>query len=202
MISKVDVSERFAKLWRSSREDGHRSQEYMAKALGVSKKTVQNWESGLSSPSQIKGFEWFDVLGLNPLPYYMELIHPNDFMKDNYMMPDITIKNVLVAAIEALPLDVQRKCLYILCGAHGSSPVAMTELTMAYLQTPLHDRVAIAQAVAINYELAKATGAIRNPNEIQPDMNLLTDAIKKGKIAAIEGKNGYTSLFEDDEVEL
>ena len=79
MMKKYDISERFAKMWRTSREAAGKSQDYMAKALGVSKKTVQNWENGTSCPSQQMGFEWFMVLGVQPMPYYLKLLYPYEF---------------------------------------------------------------------------------------------------------------------------
>ena len=43
---------------------------------GISKKTVQNWEKGLSSPDLFQCLEWFRVLDLNPMTYLMEFIYP------------------------------------------------------------------------------------------------------------------------------
>ena len=61
---------RFAEIWWKSRADAGMTQERLAVELGVSRKTIQNWESGATSPSLYQGTEWFRALGLNPLPYY------------------------------------------------------------------------------------------------------------------------------------
>ena len=70
---------RFAQVWSLSRQDAGRTQEEMAKGLGISKKTVQNWENGVTFPDLYTGCEWFRVLGMNPLPYYLAYLFPDFF---------------------------------------------------------------------------------------------------------------------------
>ena len=77
--SRIDRVNRFSKIWWQSRADAKKSQEYMALSLGVSKKTIQNWEKGTSSPDLFQGCEWFRVLGLNPMPYYLAFLYPDTF---------------------------------------------------------------------------------------------------------------------------
>lgn len=79
--SRIERAKRFAKVWWKSRDDVGKSQEFMALSMGVSKKTIQNWEKGLSSPNLFQATEWFRVLGLNPIKYYMEFLYPNFFDK-------------------------------------------------------------------------------------------------------------------------
>ena len=47
--NKSDRVKRFAQIWSLSRADTGKTQEYMANGLGVSKKTIQNWEKGASA---------------------------------------------------------------------------------------------------------------------------------------------------------
>ena len=77
--SRIDRITRFSKIWWQSRADAEKSQEFMALGLGVSKKTVQNWEKGISAPDLFQGSEWFRILGLNPLPYYLAFLFPELF---------------------------------------------------------------------------------------------------------------------------
>ena len=74
--SKSERNKRFAKIWSLSRSDAGKTQEYMASGLGVSKKTIQNWEKGVSAPDLYEGSEWFRVLGSNPMPYYLAFLYP------------------------------------------------------------------------------------------------------------------------------
>ena len=76
---RVEQALRFSKIWWQSRADAEKSQEYMALGLGVSKKTIQNWEKGIAAPNLYQGIEWFQLLGLNPMHYYLEFLYPSLF---------------------------------------------------------------------------------------------------------------------------
>lgn len=202
MESRIDISERFADMWRRSREDAGKSQDYMAKALGVSKKTIQNWEAGTSSPSQMKGFEWFRVLGVQPLPYYLDLLYP-DIMKNLAEDPsEDHITETLVTAVSHLGVEQKKKLLYLFLGNHGSSVSGILELMTAHLQSPLRDRINIAQSVSTNYQLATQTGNVIRPDDIQPDLDLLNYSIKRGTEAVINGQSGYSAMFGEEDVML
>ena len=43
-LERKERADRFAKIWWKSRANMGVSQEYMALGLGVSRKTIQNWE--------------------------------------------------------------------------------------------------------------------------------------------------------------
>lgn len=75
-MDRAKKAKRFADIWLKSRADAGITQERMAMELGVSKKTIQNWERGLSSPSAFQVFEWFEILGLNPIPYLLAYQYP------------------------------------------------------------------------------------------------------------------------------
>lgn len=194
-MDKIKIAEKFAYMWKTSRNDAGKSQDYMAKALGVSKKTVQNWEVGTSSPSQLMGFQWFQVLGLQPLPYYLNLLCPIDLGVTEYDADAEQIKDTLHTIIDGLPANYQKELLYMLYGSHGSSPFALLELITAYLQTPLEFRLNVASGIAVNYEVAEARGCLKNPAQIKPNMNLVHDGIAKGRQAVVEGKQDYTSIL-------
>ena len=113
MNDRAEYMQRFARIWWSSRAAGKRSQEFMALELGISKKTVQNWEKGLSSPDLFQCLEWFRVLGLNPMTYLMEFIYPE------------ADSNASEDALSAVLTPRQKKSVtYIYTGSHGSSPAA------------------------------------------------------------------------------
>ena len=50
-MNKAEFSDRLASVWLRSRGQAGKTQEYVAKSLGVSKKTVQNWEAGTAAPN-------------------------------------------------------------------------------------------------------------------------------------------------------
>ena len=88
-MDRASKAKRFAEIWLKSRAEAGYSQERMAMELGVSKKTIQNWEKGLSFPNAFQVFEWFEVLGMNPIIYFLAYQHQNDTNTDkkfyNYM---------------------------------------------------------------------------------------------------------------------
>lgn len=77
-MNRIELSDRIAGMWRKSRYDAGKSQEYVARALGVSKKTIQNWEAGEASPNFRVALEWFDALGVPMYPYLMSVIYPTE----------------------------------------------------------------------------------------------------------------------------
>lgn len=189
-MTTLEISERFAEMWRRSREDAGKSQSYMAKALGVSRTTIQHWEDGVSSPSQMKGFRWFEVLGIQPMPYYLKLIY--GISSDSDPLESIhTIAN-------DLPADYQKKILYFLSGEHGSSVAGIIELTTAYLLLPLRDRLAIAQSIATMYRVVDAEGSTKADYRIRPNMDILQESIDKGTRAVLSGRSEYSQIMEEE----
>jgi len=88
-MDRASKAKRFAEIWLRSRAEAGYSQEKMAMELGVSKKTIQNWEKGLSFPNVFQVFEWFEILNMNPIIYFLAYQHENDTNTDkkfyNYM---------------------------------------------------------------------------------------------------------------------
>lgn len=195
-MNKVEIAERFAWMWRTSREDSGKSQEYVAKALGVSKSTIQNWENGTSCPNQMKGFEWFQVLGLQPMSYYLQMMFPSMQGISN-KSDDKEIEEALIKCIKACTPEQKRKLLYLFYGDHGSSPSGVIELMTAHLHTSLRDRINVALCVAENYEMANAKGLLVGDNHIKADMEVLRTSLKNGRTAVIENKNSYTNMKEE-----
>lgn len=77
-MDRASKVKRFAEIWMRSRAEAGITQETMAMELGVSKKTIQNWERGLSFPNAFQIFEWFEVLGKNPIPYMLAYQYPSN----------------------------------------------------------------------------------------------------------------------------
>lgn len=187
-MDDYEISENFAEMWRRSRYDAGRSQDWIAKELGVSKKTVQNWEAGISSPSQIMGFRWFQALGLPALPYYLGLLYPEEFKDIRPTDDESRINAALIRFVGENGMRTKRQLLYMCYGDHGSSISGLLELITAYLQLPLACRAAIATTIAASYELA---GLDVDSGHISPDASLLRRAIDAAMAAAKEDKQSY-----------
>lgn len=190
-MNKTEIADRFGAMWKRSRHDAGVSQEYMAKALGVSKKTIQNWEAGLASPSQIMGFEWFDVLGLQPLPYYLELLYPDQEGMTSKSDDDL-ISKALLETVGGLPIHLKRKLLFLLTGTHGSSIVGLAELLTAYLHIPLEYRLSIALSVLTDYKVVDSFNM--TSDHIKPDIELLESSINKAIESVIANKKNYSNV--------
>lgn len=182
-MNQIELAERFANMWRQSRERAGKSQDYMAKALGVSKTTIQNWEAGTSCPNQLKGFEWFQALGLQALPYYLELFYPSE-SGDISSEEDEKIEEALIQYAKALRPSERKKLLFVVYGQHGSEFEELIELMVAYFHTPDENRITVAQNICTNFEIAEATGTTVAKDGIMPDLKLVKNAIirKRNKI--------------------
>lgn len=175
---------------RTTRYDSGKSQEFMALELGVARRTIQNWETGVSEPGVSQAIEWFIVLGRNPIPFLLQYLFP---VMDHISAGDDTdkLRRALARLIQELPDEGVRQLLYLLYGDHGSSPKAVLHLMNAHLQTPMKDRIIQAEIITKNYELAKMTGTLARPDHIQPSVELLHSAIASGEKAYFNGESEY-----------
>lgn len=167
-----------------------KSQEYIALELGVARKTVQNWEKGISEPSVGQAIDWFRLLGVSPLPYFLQIVH-EDAEGLNSKNFDAKGREALLKFVSELPEESLRQLLYLFYGTHGSSPRAVLNMVTAHLQTPLEDRVTSSTLILKSYELAKKRGRVTEKEHVQPNLELLRTAINMGEAAAVEEKNAY-----------
>lgn len=190
MTKDPQIQQRFADMWKRSRADSGMSQAEVAKRLGVSKTTVQNWEAGFSCPDQIEGFAWFRALGLPPMPYYLSVIYPDDCDAIRHDRSEENVTKMLIDMIKNLPFDKKKKLLFWLSGEHGSSPFSVLELVIAHLLTPLQSRISTAHTIAMNYTIAKKKGRLSS-TRVHPNMEVLQKAIERATEATIGGNLGY-----------
>ena len=194
--SRIDRVSRFSKIWWKSRADADKSQEFMALGLGVSKKTVQNWEKGISAPDLFQGSEWFRILGLNPLPYYLAFLYPDLFGDISPDKSDEEINLSLHHLIDqATPIE-KRQLLFLMAGKHGSSWYALLQMLTAHCHTSMQCRVGTARIVLDNYEMQQETGELVCTDNVLPDLDVLRNAIESGKSAAQQKRPGYTTVPE------
>ena len=196
---RTDRAKRFAKIWTTSRADAGKTQEYMAKGLGVSKKTIQNWENAVTSPSLFDGSEWFRVLGMNPLPYYLAFLFPESFDGIEPDASDEAIEKALMLLIKNSTSVEKRELLYLMAGQHGSPWYSLLQLFTAHCHTSMHSRVNAARLVLENYEIEEKTGKLVCPDNIRPDIEMLRNAVDMGREAAVSSSPGYTNIVKPQE---
>lgn len=176
---------------RLTRNEAGISQEYMALELGVTRRTILNWENGISEPSVSQAIAWFKLANKNPIPYLLQYTYP-DMDKISPKDNDTKILTALMQIINDLPAEGVRQLMYLFFGNHGSSPRAVLQMITAHLQTPMRDRIAHGQLVATNYEISQRTGSLARPNNIQPDLEFLNAAIDAAKNAVEKNAKEYS----------
>lgn len=201
MESRESRIKRFAGIHSRVRMEANKSQEFMARELGVSKKTVQNWEKGLSSPSFFQSLEWFRVLHINPFPHYLGIISPDTIEGLKPSDSNERIENAFRTLCDNLPISDKRALLYLFYGNHGSSPHSVLQLMLAHLHSPIEFRIMTAYMVANEYELNSKLGTLICADNIQPDMDNLWKAIHSATDSAVNNDFGYTNLKKEFEEE-
>lgn len=191
---QAERRKRFAQVWSSSRADAGKTQAEIAGALGISVKTVQNWENGVTSPDLFTGCEWFRTLGLNPLPYYLAYLFPEYFDGIAPEDPDDTIGKALMNFVANMTPGEKRELLYVTAGRHGSPWYSLLQMFTAHCHLSMKSRVNIARAVLESYEMELETGELVCPDNIAPDLTILRDSIEQGKKAAMHRAGGYTTI--------
>lgn len=188
---------KFIDIHVNARKAAGRSQEFMALELNVSKRTIQNWEKGISYPSLYHSLEWFRALSINPIPLYMSLISSKSYSQEvNKDMSDEEVDAALKEVISLISPQSKRALLYLFLGKHGSSAYSVLQLMLAHLHLPLKDRLINARSVLFKYEMAKSTDEIICKSNIKPDTTNLETAIDKAHISLNNRDFGYNNIDE------
>ena len=194
-LTHLDVDQRFKTLWRRSLADSGHTQSFIANAMGVSRQTVARWLNGEGCPTQKQGFEWFAKLGLQPLPYYLDLLYPDQFNGISSKSDDERISKALHVFIDGITPRERRLLFYCCYGEHGSSPHSVLEMLCAYLHMPQKDRLSICNAILEHYELAAELDTLIKPDCTQPDIEAIRLAVKRCRESVLNGQNNYTSIL-------
>lgn len=183
----MDEKKRFSRIWSSSREEAGKTQDYMADRLGVSKKTVQNWENGVTAPDMYMGNEWFQVLGVNPVPYYLTYQYPEWIGSVSSETDDDAIEQTLLALIKKSTPEEKRNLLFLMAGKHGSPWNLLLQLFVAHCHTSMQTRVNVAQTILDSYEMEAGSRRLAYETDMAPNIQLLRDAVEVRKRAVAKG---------------
>lgn len=186
-------AERLGNMLCQARYDSGKSQEQIAKQMGVARRTIQNWEYGYASPDVAKCLDYFDACGVQPLPYFLKLFYA-EFDKLTSKSNDKDIENALIQRIKACSPAEKRKLLFIIYGDHGSSTHGIIEMTVAHLHVSLKDRLNICQQIILNYKIAEKHGKLVKTEHVLPDMKFLQQAFDNAMESVIEGKESYSNV--------
>lgn len=188
---------RLSRLLMRSRGESGLSQEAVSLELGIAKKTVQNWEKGVSAPSLPQAIAWFRLMGVPAMPYLIQFIFP-EMEGTKGSDDDEKIRKELLEVVQTLPVEAVRQLFYLFYGDHGSSPRGVMNMLTAHLQTPLKDRFAHASTILADYKLSHDKHEVSRPDHIQPNLDLLEKAIEQGREAILQNRENYLLLSEDE----
>lgn len=184
-----DIRIKVSDMLKQSRYKADKSQSYMATALGVSRKTIQNWEDGTTAPDVVQLYEWFNALCMPPHPYILKILYPD--VDSNKFNDDAEMDKAIQVLARDLPMHEKRKLLFILEGRHGSSPTSVIDMMVANLQTPLRDRLNICQCIISNYEIAEDLDILTDKSAVRPSVEHLKSALASGIKAVQKRMNSY-----------
>ena len=193
---------RVAEAITSARETAGVSQRELADRLGRDKRTIQKWEKGEMKIAQEDFIALFDALKVPVEAYSKWIRHPELFPKGLDDIRNFTTdqkRNALADYYreQATPLEVEQE-YYFLFANHGSSIDGMYQQWMANLMTPLRDRKRICSQVIDNYNEAKLTGTIADPDAPQPNMEVLLACYEASFQSIQNGDAGYALATMDD----
>ena len=192
--TRTERVQSFADIHVKARISANKSQEFMAIELGIAKKTVQNWEKGISSPSFFQSLEWFRVLNINPFPYYMSIMYPKESKLIKSANTDGEINEAFDTLIKQISINDKRALLYIFFGSHGGDPHTIINLMLAHLHTPLQARITQAMLISYIYEMQEEIDNLICKDDIMPNLAELNDAILRARVAALHKQYGYSAL--------
>lgn len=185
-----DDRKRLSRMLMLSRAESGLSQEKVSLELGIAKKTVQNWEKGVSMPTLPQAIAWFRIMNISAMPYFLQFMFP-DIEGISSKNEDSHIKDGLLSLIETLPAEGIRQLMYMFYGNHGSSPRVALNMITAYLQIPLKERYLIDTMILNSYKITKDTGELKRPDNVQPNIDVLDKALEKEQEALRNEKQSY-----------
>lgn len=193
-MTKNARKQRFIKIHKDTRLMMKQSQEYMAESLGVSVRTIQNWEKGSTEPSFFQSLEWFRALHVNPFPLYMSIISPYQLNVEPKNMSDSMLDDALIELLGALSPQNKRALLYLFMGKHGSSAYSVMQLMLCHLHLPLKERIFDARSVLYKYKVEERLGTLICTDNIMPDTFNLNEAITKAEDSFKKNEYGYNNI--------
>lgn len=199
MRTTKDFENDIAAVLTKAMYDGDLSQEALAKQLRISRKTVQNWLDGTTTPNFAWILAWFDACCVNVDTYVDMIQHPAAYEEK---VVDINgDRQMLHHVIDTILSDQELRILkFLFMGRHGGDSYAMLNELCAVSNLPLTDRVKLCGQVIDAYELAVAHDMVSCPEDVQPDMDTLNAAYESGKASAFDKLSYYKKVTKQEDI--
>lgn len=192
MATADEVRARMAQFVIDGRAEKKLSKYKLACMVGVDSKTVTAWESGKTMPDMLQFSMLCEAFGKNTIREHSRIIHPEMYANQNSSGPIEDIRMQLCQYVYAAPDFLCRQLHYCSCSAHGSYFPAQVQAMVALNHMPLQAKVFIATNTAMLYEMNDLMNALRDKDNVMPDMALYHKAIESGKQSLKLGREHYT----------
>lgn len=183
-MQDYEYAERLGSLLRQAREKKNVSSVDMSKRMGLSRKTIDNWENAISSPDIAEMFKWFRVIDENPGPYLKEYLYPG--CNDTQFSKDTLLKNLDSLSVRELEI-----INYYIAGDHGSSTYAFLNLGLCHLLLSVGSKQLCATMERLCFLNDQARDALSDPNAPEPDLYAFSMAIHAATEAYRKNQAGY-----------
>jgi len=183
---------RIADILSMARTQADISQRELARRLGKSLRTIQTRETG-DSPISLSDFlETVHALHLQPFPYLMRAIHPEQFdgADENTEARAKQLADDFQHYASPYEIDIM---YYLLNGHHGSLWLGLVSEWIANSQCSMEHRLAVCQTILSNYKLDQMKGLLSDPEGIQPDLTLLENCMSAAFESVLAGAGEYVS---------
>lgn len=187
----MNIEDRCTKVLRESFYKSGISEIDVANRVGVHVKTLRSWIEGRTFPTFPQVVRWFIALRTRMIPWIMKMPYFEDDSNIKSKITEEELESGLIDFLHSLTPAQKERLYFIFCSEHGSAPEGLLEMVDAHLHTPLRDRYKIASSILLNYQMALANKEAVCTGEADPNIEILSDSINKGKEAIINGQNGY-----------
>lgn len=185
-------SKNISALLAKARIDSGATQKELAKALGKTQQTIQKWETGYS-PSFLELCKWFRVLNVPAWSYIHCMFYPAERL--TFHESDEKRREEVIAYLSACSHFEMRKLFYVITAPHGSNWMAVLEMMLEHVCSPMAQRVISARSVLIGYQIEQHNHQLLEPGYILPDIENLDRCIALGTEAAKRNCGTYQDML-------
>lgn len=145
----------------------------LAAMIGVTDRTIKNWEDGVSKPDADLFLDIFYACNQHLLDVIRKA-DSSDFLDDTSMSEE-AIRQRLIAMIRSETSDaMNRRLLFNLSADHGSNAEAQLNLCTAYNHLAMEDKYDICNLIVERYRLRREQRRlIRTAHSVLPDLEIL-----------------------------
>ena len=155
-------------LVRNAREQAHLTRQELADKLGISKRTIDNWESGVSRPIADSLLDVYEACNAE---IAKAIITADSYDAESDI--EVVRQRVITYLRTIADDDMIRQLDYNLLSSHGSIAKAQVNLCTAYNHFNKDDKYDVCRTIIGKYKLKQDLGKLINMGEPLPDIEYL-----------------------------